>query len=194
MIAVLSCAACKRTFSPRAKVLVLDGQLYHPRCDRRAEKRVEAKRTRVEQERTVRRKRKPLDVDAVFARDRGVCACCGLDTTRIKPWLESVPFASMQNAGTDYGTVDRFVAAVSNGDLLGRHRSRALVLLGRLWGVVLTHGAHFAEIDHVVPIAEGGGDELSNLQTLCRKCHTRATAELKGRLARRPTKAVGRGF
>jgi hypothetical protein len=192
----MNCAACSRAFPQRANVVLVDGKIYHLRCESRGQKRLSAKRSRVAQERTTRRARKALDVDSVFARDRGVCAMCKLDTTRIKPWLESLPsaFEAMCNGSLTLGAMDRFAAAVNNGTTLGRHRSRALVLLARLWGVVLTHGAHFAEVDHIVPISEGGGDELANLRTLCRRCHARVTAELKGRLARRPTKAVGRGF
>ena len=70
----------------------------------------------------------------------------------------------------------------------------ALTLLGRLWGVRLPLGARLWEADHVTPIAEGGSDELTNLRTLCKRCHRQESASLLGRLARRPTKGVGRGF
>jgi len=50
--------------------------------------------------------------------------------------------------------------------------------------VVGMHGAW--EMDHVVPVAEGGGCcSLDGLRTLCRPCHRRVTAELAGRLAER---------
>ncbi len=32
------------------------------------------------------------------------------------------------------------------------------------------------ELDHIVPLIDGGGHELSNLQTLCTPCHKRKTA------------------
>lgn len=32
------------------------------------------------------------------------------------------------------------------------------------------------EVDHVVPKAEGGGDDIGNLQAICRKCHSEKTA------------------
>ncbi len=39
------------------------------------------------------------------------------------------------------------------------------------------------DADHIVPVAEGGGEcDLSNMRTLCLKCHRTATAELKKRL------------
>lgn len=43
------------------------------------------------------------------------------------------------------------------------------------------------EADHVVPVAEGGGEcDLENMRTLCLKCHRAATAELRNRLAAKP--------
>jgi 5-methylcytosine-specific restriction protein A len=40
------------------------------------------------------------------------------------------------------------------------------------------------DADHVVPVAEGGGEcDLANMRTLCLKCHRAATAELRKRLA-----------
>ena len=45
---------------------------------------------------------------------------------------------------------------------------------------------HLWDADHIVPVAEGGGEcELSNMRTLCLKCHLEATAELRRRLAGR---------
>lgn len=62
----------------------------------------------------------------------------------------------------------------------GRGRARRLRELGfrprgSLW-----------ELDHVVPLIDGGGHELSNLQTLCTPCHARKTAaEARSRSAAR---------
>ena len=39
------------------------------------------------------------------------------------------------------------------------------------------------DADHIVPVAEGGGEcDLSNMRTLCLKCHRQKTAELRIRL------------
>jgi len=39
------------------------------------------------------------------------------------------------------------------------------------------------DADHIVPVVEGGGEcGLSNMRTLCLKCHRIATAELRNRL------------
>jgi 5-methylcytosine-specific restriction enzyme A len=39
------------------------------------------------------------------------------------------------------------------------------------------------DADHILPVAQGGGEcDLSNLRTLCLKCHRARTAELRARL------------
>jgi len=66
----------------------------------------------------------------------------------------------------------------------GRGRARRLRALGfrprgSLW-----------ELDHVVPLADGGGHALANLQTLCTPCHARKTAsEARARGAVRRARA-----
>lgn len=41
---------------------------------------------------------------------------------------------------------------------------------------------HLWDADHIVPVVEGGGEcDLSNMRTLCLKCHQAATAELRAR-------------
>jgi 5-methylcytosine-specific restriction enzyme A len=49
---------------------------------------------------------------------------------------------------------------------------------------------HLWDADHIVPVAEGGGEcDLSNLRTLCLHCHRAATAALRRRMtAQRPPK------
>ena len=41
------------------------------------------------------------------------------------------------------------------------------------------------EVDHVISVARGGGAlDLENLRSLCRKCHSRKTAEIDGGFGR----------
>lgn len=67
----------------------------------------------------------------------------------------------------------------------GRGSARALRALGyvprrSLW-----------ELDHVVPLIDGGGHELANLQTLCTPCHKRKTAaEARQRAERERSEAT----
>ena len=44
----------------------------------------------------------------------------------------------------------------------------------------------FWDADHILPVAEGGGQcDLTNMQTLCLLCHRKATAGLRERLKKR---------
>ena len=43
------------------------------------------------------------------------------------------------------------------------------------------------ECDHITPKAKGGTDAMSNLQMLCRECHTAKTAQDEGRTVRTAT-------
>jgi 5-methylcytosine-specific restriction endonuclease McrA len=101
--------------------------------------------------------------DQVFARDRGLCAGCGLNTVR------------------EWNRVRR---------LRGEARLRAL----REWGMTARRRNSLWDADHIVPVAEGGGEcDLANLRTLCLRCHAQATSALRERLrgqARRETETA----
>jgi 5-methylcytosine-specific restriction enzyme A len=61
-------------------------------------------------------------------------------------------------------------------DYAARHRFE------KEWGT----RRHLWDADHIVPVAEGGGEcDLSNMRTLCLKCHRAATAELRRRFENR---------
>jgi 5-methylcytosine-specific restriction endonuclease McrA len=50
---------------------------------------------------------------------------------------------------------------------------------------------HLWDADHIVPVAEGGGEcDLSNMRTLCLKCHREATLALRARLRLQRTKPL----
>ena len=36
------------------------------------------------------------------------------------------------------------------------------------------------EVDHIVPLSRGGGNDWDNLQALCKSCHSRKTARESG--------------
>jgi len=98
----------------------------------------------------------------VFARDKGICALCGLDTE----WLARI----------------RWV-------LKRRDDAEAMWLVKKAWGIERTpwgtwDAPNFWEADHIVPLAEGGAHDLSNYRTLCIGCHKEQTRLLAGRLAR----------
>jgi hypothetical protein len=89
--------------------------------------------------------------DQVFARDRGVCAVCGLDTEALRREKRKLDYATRRRFEKDWG---------------GRRN---------LW-----------DADHILPVAEGGGEcDLSNMRTLCLRCHKLETAALRERLKTR---------
>jgi 5-methylcytosine-specific restriction endonuclease McrA len=82
---------------------------------------------------------------------------------------------------------DRGVCAVCGIDCLAeyRHLKRlrgvARVRAVTAWGI--RGRKSLWDADHIVPVAEGGGEcDLSNMRTLCLKCHRNHTAALRERL------------
>ena len=68
--------------------------------------------------------------------------------------------------------------------LCGSDTNRRRELLAR-WGLKRLTRKTLWDADHIVPVAEGGGEcDLENLRTLCLICHRRQTQELRSRLAR----------
>ncbi len=51
------------------------------------------------------------------------------------------------------------------------------------WGLKKLNRRSLWDADHILPVAEGGGEcDLRNLRTLCLRCHRQVTAELRARL------------
>lgn len=99
----------------------------------------------------------------VFERDKGICALCGCDCNFLKRmvWI-----------------------------LRHRDASDAMWIIKEAWGLKRTFwGAWFVpsmwEADHIVPLSEGGTNDLSNYRTLCVGCHREQTRRLHKRLAAR---------
>ncbi|HEX4277239.1 MAG TPA: HNH endonuclease [Bryobacteraceae bacterium] len=90
--------------------------------------------------------------ERVLERDRGVCAQCSVDTIALRRDMRKLDFAARRHFLKQWKLRE------------GSRKS--------LW-----------DADHVVPVAEGGGQcDLSNMRTLCLKCHTEATAALRERM------------
>lgn len=91
--------------------------------------------------------------EQVLARDRGICAVCKLDC--VAEWRR-----------------------------LRRIRGERRVAALAAWGLTARSRKSLWDADHIVPVVEGGGEcELSNLRTLCLRCHREATAALRQRRA-----------
>jgi 5-methylcytosine-specific restriction protein A len=123
---------------------------------------------------------------AIKKRDHGICAFCKLDCERLSKQLRRLTrefWKQYHDPDTTRGRGRRaeealkaHVAAFKAEHGIPEHRKR------RLW-----------DIDHIVPVVEGGGDcDLTNLRVLCIKCHKQVTAELaaKRAAARRIAKAT----
>lgn len=91
--------------------------------------------------------------DQVLKRDRGICRSCRIDT---------------------------LVAA----GILKRSRGQTRQRLLNFWDLPNYTGRSLWEADHITPVVEGGGEcDLSNLRTLCLRCHRMATLGLRLRRA-----------
>ena len=83
---------------------------------------------------------------------------------------------------------DRGVCAVCRVDCqaallhLKKARGTARLKLRAEWGFSGNRKSLW-DADHIVPVAEGGGEcDLSNMRTLCLRCHRAETAALRARL------------
>jgi 5-methylcytosine-specific restriction protein A len=90
--------------------------------------------------------------EKVFERDEGVCAGCGLDTVALR-----FHFLKL-----DYKARHRFLLE---------------------WNLKEGFRRSLGDADHIIPVADGGGEcDLSNMRTLCLKCHRAVTSLLRERL------------
>lgn len=89
--------------------------------------------------------------DQVLARDKAICALCRVDTR--EAWLR-----------------------------LKRARGERRAEMLAKWGMTKLNRRSLWDADHVVPVIEGGGEcDLSNIRTLCLRCHREVTAALRER-------------
>ncbi len=67
---------------------------------------------------------------------------------------------------------------------LKRSRGAQRVKLLAKWGLKRISRRSLWDADHILPVAEGGGEcDLSNIRTLCLACHRLETQKLRQRLA-----------
>lgn len=141
----------------------------------------------------------------VHARDRGVCAACGMDTDATRQELREIERqyrealrsrpAPMPAGGLP---IADFLALPTASPDADRARELAVAWWARsgaaglndgmrpeqptgAWAWLIPFGGgarHLWEMDHIVPVEHGGGGcGLDNLQTLCLRCHKAKTAE-----------------
>jgi len=103
---------------------------------------------------------------AVFERDKGVCVKCGVDAEYIRQAFGRL-WARAEDRWNDVCRVSR-----------AAHKSGWPKNTDRSWW----------EADHIVEFSEGGQTVLSNMQTLCYRCHKAKTrAWHKNRACERKT-------
>ncbi len=115
----------------------------------------------------------------VHRRDRGRCELCNLDTDRLERIILRQRNMLAGAWGRRHGA--GLYVEYKGQRIYGEH-ARARVF--RLLGLAFECG-HLWEMDHRVPVVEGGGAcGLENLRTLCIWCHRLETRKLARRLAR----------
>jgi 5-methylcytosine-specific restriction enzyme A len=138
--------------------------------------------------------------DWVEVRDRGVCCQCGLDCAALMVRLRCLRDIVLLRYRGDYICCQRHpylrgrcghVACIEQH--LSYRRSDNTVAnaavvreLRRLGFPESFYGLrrNLWEMDHIVPVVEGGGDcSIDNLRTLCWTCHRRETSALARRRA-----------
>ena len=83
-------------------------------------------------------------------------------------------------ASAKVAVVDTLVAQ----GILKRSRGTTRQRLLNYWDLESYTGRSLWEADHITPVVEGGGEcDLSNLRTLCLRCHRMATLGLRLRRA-----------
>ena len=130
---------------------------------------------------------------AVWKRDQGRCAACGLWTERFEEaawqlarWLAHRDPAQRHHALVVALLRDRGALWLERQTL---HSTSSLIfrwlLLRRGWSIRQAwHSSSVWEADHIVPVVEGGGGcGLEGYRTLCQPCHAKETKALAARRA-----------
>lgn len=137
--------------------------------------------------------------EKVFARDRGICAICGVDTESLrltKAWKKCIRLH-------DFTRYDADSTEATTGHIIRSENARRRDESERRYRVIkekerknlesmgfpyaCSHGGRTLwDADHIIPVIEGGGEcDLDNYRTLCVPCHKQVTAELAARRAAR---------
>lgn len=111
-------------------------------------------------------------------RDKGVCAICTLDTEGFKVEFKRLYFDAIEE-GQRYVHVEALLRIPTCVAFLEQHRMTGKDVRFKRHGMM-----DFWEMDHTIPVIEGGGGvDLSGLRTLCRPCHRDVTKALAARRA-----------
>lgn len=98
-------------------------------------------------------------------------------------WIDRAPdgnvecFSGWDELG-DPGTRRRVRVTASGGPVAPVDRTR--VFMEADYQCEMCGSRADLTVDHIIPVAEGGGPDLANLQCLCRSCNSRKGARLEG--------------
>ena len=130
------------------------------------------------------------------AQGRNLCRWCNLEVPPRRVTFCSVWCVHEWRLRTDAGylreqTLERDhgicaqcrIDCVAEWNRIRRLRGAARLRAHRSWGISARSRKSLWDADHIVPVIEGGGEcDLSNIRTLCLKCHQAATSELRRRI------------
>ena len=114
---------------------------------------------------------------AVHRRDKGICAACGFDANV----LEKEVWEALKDHYAHRSSIKRARKK-------GRTSLKDIIqpILAVLGLEVHWKRRSFWDMDHIVELADGGENELGNLQTLCLPCHKIKTVESARRRSKAP--------
>jgi 5-methylcytosine-specific restriction endonuclease McrA len=115
---------------------------------------------------------------------RGRRTFCGAPCVHAWRLRTSASYLRQQVLARDHGLCARCtVDTLAAHRLICRARGERLQRLLSLWGLRRLDRKSLWDADHIVPVAEGGGEcDLDNLRTLCVHCHRVVTRALRDRL------------
>ncbi len=109
--------------------------------------------------------------DLVFERDLGICSLCGIDTVK-----------RQQDARIELRDTPSKARTTESAEEWMHHwddNRRAVIAAWKATGWPTDTIRRWWEMDHVVPVVEGGGEcGLDNLRTVCCPCHKGLTKAL----------------
>lgn len=113
---------------------------------------------------------------AVFERDQGLCQICQIECLAVQKQIDNF----IRNRPDWH--IDEQV-------WLYRDWCKQVPLLNAQYGLRIKYtnvrDVHVYEIDHIVPVIEGGSSAMNNLRTLCMRCHKAESAALAKRRAQK---------
>lgn len=119
----------------------------------------------------------------VKERDKGICACCGLDTQKLKRVIEHAENAYRELTEPRAHRRDEFrITDTSSYGYYGYWKSH-------VWSCVFSRlgfnrNITLWEADHILEVSNGGESTLENTQTLCTPCHKGKTKAMHSDRAR----------